>query len=218
MSPKSIFRGSYTSSDISNEQQRHVALANEDKSRSWYQECMPTGIYTTSDSSELSAPPTGIYSTPTAAQYQEQKALKEMPQQSQKPGEGSAMVSPRSSLRSNRKRQIPQGRYRCTCGRDYAQPQGLTRHQRETHEAGICMYCHAFAWGRPYRFGEHIKKEHPGVDPDVALEEATNSKTRRRITIDTDTNVFPQCASLSPENSRWDCIGTLSPPAAMPPR
>jgi hypothetical protein len=222
MSPKSTLReGSYSATVISNEDQRHIDLADEDKSRSWYQECIPidtlldhnhryTHAHTTSDSSVSSTPSAGIYTTPTVAQHRDQRASREMPQGSKKSEEGPAAESPRPPLRSNWKGGAPPGRYRCTCGRDYAQPQGLTRHRRETHEACICMYCGAFAWARPYRFREHVKRKHPGVDPDVALEEATYLKTRRNVTIKT--KYPPQCASPSAETRLYP---PSSPPAAM---
>jgi hypothetical protein len=134
--------------------------------------------------------------------------------------EGTAAESPRSPLRSNWKRGAPPGRYRCTCGRDYAQPQGLTQHRRETHEAYICMYCGAFAWARPYRFREHVKRKHPGVDPDVALEEATYMKMKTRRSVTTKTKDLPQCASpsavtrLYPSSSRSAARGV--PPVSLP--
>jgi hypothetical protein len=37
----------------------------------------------------------------------------------------------------------------------------------------LCTYCYAFEWGRPYRFKEHLEKEHPDVDLDAALGGAT---------------------------------------------
>ena len=98
-----------------------------------------------------------------------------------KTGKGPAASSLRS-CQPDGELNAPNGRYRCSiCGLGYAQLQGLTRHLRETHEASFCIYCNDFKWGRPYRLREHIKKRHPGVDPSVALEEAT--KTRRRTMI-----------------------------------
>jgi hypothetical protein len=44
----------------------------------------------------------------------------------------------------------------------------------------MCTYCGDFEWGRPYRFKEHLKKRHPDLDPDAALDEAT--KIHRRAT------------------------------------
>jgi hypothetical protein len=63
------------------------------------------------------------------------------------------------------------------CGKTYSQPQGVRRHQRETHKASLCAYCHSFEWGRPYRLREHIKKWHPDVvDIEAALDEATEMR------------------------------------------
>jgi hypothetical protein len=226
MSPKSILRvseGSYSTTVSSSEDQRHIDLANGVKSRSWYQECIPndplfdhdhryTHVHTTSDSSVSSTPSesAGIYNTPTAAQHRDQRASREMHQVSKQSEEGPTAESPRSPLRSDWKRGAPSGRYRCTCGRDYAQPQGLTRHRRETHDACICMYCGAFAWARPYRFRQHLKREHPGIDPDVALEEATYLKTRRTVTIKT--KDIPQYVSPFAETGLYP---SSSPPASM---
>jgi hypothetical protein len=224
MSPKSNLRvseGSYSATVVSNEEQRHIDLANGDKGRSWYQECMSintlldhnhryTHVQKTSDSSVSSNLSAGIYTTLTVAQNRDQRASKEMPRGSKEAEEGPDAESPRSPLRSSRKRGAPPGRYQCTCGRGYAQPQGLTRHRRETHKACICTYCGAFAWARPYRFREHVKRMHPGVDPDVALEEATYLKTRRNVTIKT--KDLPQCAS-PPAETRF--YRSSSSPTAM---
>lgn len=51
------------------------------------------------------------------------------------------------------------------CGKVYAQPQGVTRHHRETHQVSKCMYCGVFKWGRPYQLRKHLKEKHPNVDP-----------------------------------------------------
>jgi len=75
----------------------------------------------------------------------------------------------------------PMGRYSCNlCGKRFSQPQGIKRHQRETHEARLCMYCRDFRWGRPYLLRGHLKKRHPDVNIDAALEEAM--RMRRRAT------------------------------------
>jgi hypothetical protein len=72
------------------------------------------------------------------------------------------------------------GRYLCVCGRSYSQIQGLRRHQREKHEASLCLYCGVFEWSRRYRLKEHLMKQHPDVDIAAALAEVT--RTRRRET------------------------------------
>lgn len=226
MSPKSTLRvsdGSYSATVISSEHQSHIDLADRDKSCRWYQEYMPintpldhnhryTHAHTTSDSSVSSTLSAGIYTSSTVAQHRDQRASRHMPQGSKRSEEGPAAESPRTPLRSNWNRGTPPGRYRCTCGRDYAQLQGLARHRRETHDTYMCTYCGAYAWARPYRFREHVKRKHPGVDPDVALKKATYLpvKARRRIT--NKTKNIPQCALPAAETQLYP---SSSPPAAM---
>ena len=56
-------------------------------------------------------------------------------------------------------------RYRCEiCPKEYAQRQGVRRHQREKHEPNYCPHCPTFRWGRLYQFKEHLEKKHPEVD------------------------------------------------------
>lgn len=96
----------------------------------------------------------------------------------------------------------PRGSYLCnTCGKRYAQLQGVRRHQRETHQASLCKYCLAFEWGRPYLLREHLEKEHPGIDLDAALDEAMAA--RRRATI-VNSLRRQRAPSLAPENDPWD--------------
>lgn len=78
-------------------------------------------------------------------------------------------------------RRAPMGQYPCNlCDKRYLRPRGLKRHQREAHGASLCMYCHDFKWGRPYLLRNHLKKRHPDLNIDAALEEAT--RTHRRAT------------------------------------
>lgn len=108
---------------------------------------------------------------------------------------GASSRSPRA-LRAGKKRRAIQGRYLCTiCETDYAQPQGLTRHEQEKHKAKLCTYCSEFTYGRPYVFREHLVKRHPDIDPNAAISKATrtrrSSTTRRylprqRISVPTD--------------------------------
>ena len=224
MSPKSTLlasEGSYFSTV--NEDQSHIYFVDGDQRRSLYKECIPidtildpnhhyTHFHTTSCSlvSSTHSQSAGISSTPSIAQHTDQRASRETLQGPKQPEEGPAAESPRSSLPSSWKRGTHSGRYRCTCGRDYAQPQGLTRHRRETHEACICVYCGDFAWARPYRFKEHVKSKHPEIDPDVALEEATYLKTRHGVTAKT--KDFSQVAWPSAKTRLYP---SSTPPAAM---
>jgi hypothetical protein len=132
----------------------------------------------------FSAPPTvpGSHPTPTAAQYQEQKAPRDMPQRSQKSGDGSIAVSQRSPQRPDERRGAPDGRHPCSiCGRTYVQKRGVTRHHRDVHEVSPCMHCDDFGWHRPPQLKKHIEKQHPDVDLPASLGEVTRS--RRRVTI-----------------------------------
>lgn len=202
-----VSEGSYSTTVISNEDHRHIDLIDGDKSRSWYQECMP--IKTVLDHNHRT------YITPTDGWHRDQRASREMPQGPKKPEEGPAMELPKSPLRSSWKRGAPPGRYRCPCGRDYAQPQGLARHRRETHEACICMYCGAFAWARPYRFREHLKSKHPGVDPDVALEEAAYLKNRCNVIKDLPQRASPFAVTRVYPSSSYPAAMEV-PPVSLP--
>jgi hypothetical protein len=96
--------------------------------------------------------------------------------QLQTTGGNLAAAISRPSLRPGKKRGAPQGRHSCSiCKLDYAQPQGLTRHQREKHKARLCMYCREYSWARPYLFKEHLLRRHPGIDPGAAIEGAIGS-------------------------------------------
>jgi len=59
--------------------------------------------------------------------------------------------------------------YLCSiCGKEYGQPQEVTRHYRAVHESNVCFYCD-FQWGRRYEYTNHLKEHHPDVNPDIAL-------------------------------------------------
>lgn len=108
------------------------------------------------------------------------------PGQFEKAGNGpiQAVASSQSCRRPNGIRGGLKGTYSCSiCGKRYSQPQGVRRHQREMHEARLCIYCGDFEWGRPYRFREHLQKWHPDVDPDAALEEATGTRHKETMTM-----------------------------------
>ena len=157
----------------------------------WRQECVSTNgpseslryapVYMAFNSSMISALPETSY-TPTVVQYQARRASQDRPHQSERRGEAGTDAPLRSFRWPASMRRVPKGpSYSCNiCRKVYAQPQGVTRHHRETHSANLCTYCGDFEWGRPYRFKEHLKKRHPDVDPDAALDEAT--KIHRRPT------------------------------------
>jgi hypothetical protein len=63
------------------------------------------------------------------------------------------------------------------CRRSYAQRQGLGRHIRTAHNPNRCFLCE-FKWGRRYQYRNHLRKKHPGVDPDMILGKAPASRRR----------------------------------------
>ena len=115
----------------------------------------------------------GTFNVPTFEQNQARSAFLDQSPHFEKRGNGGGGSSSLSFRMPARLRRVPKGQYSCNiCRKVYAQPQGVTRHLREIHRASICAYCGDFEWGRPYRFKEHLKKRHPEVDPDAALDEA----------------------------------------------
>jgi len=141
-----------------------------------------TGTNTTSNFLAPSIAPS-IPRMPAVGSYEEQRGPQDQYQESQWTGTRHDVVSSQSSRppADITTRLAPMGRYSCNvCGKRFSQPQGTKRHQRETHGASPCMYCGDFKWGRPYLLRDHLKKRHPDVNIDAALEEAT--RTRRRAT------------------------------------
>jgi len=173
-----------------------------------------THIDTMSNTSVLSNCPV-VSRTPPVIQYEAQEATRDMLHQVQKPGKGPAVASSPPSRRPAVICASAKLQHSCNiCGKTYSQPQGVGRHQRETHKASLCAYCHSFEWGRPYRLREHIKKWHPDVvDIDAALDEAT--EMRRKVTKN------PRClsrqqVSVSPPTPQHDrqirAVVTVSQP------
>jgi hypothetical protein len=121
------------------------------------------------------------FHTPATAQYKEQRDPQDAHTEFRRVlKQQQAAVPSQSPLPLASIRRAPIGRYSCdVCGKNYSQPQGTRRHQRETHKASMCIYCHQFEWGRRYRLREHLEKCHPDVDTKAALDEAT--RTRRRV-------------------------------------
>lgn len=116
--------------------------------------------------------------TPGTGQYQGQRAPEDSHHESKKTVKQRAVVSPRSLQRPTVTHGARKGPHSCNvCGKSYSQPQGITRHQRETHYVSLCMYCRDFRWGRRYQLRKHLEKKHPNVNVSLALDEAT--RTRR---------------------------------------
>jgi hypothetical protein len=161
----------------------------------------------------------GILGTRTAMQNKQglpHYPHSNLPQQFQKTRKGRATTSPQSLRKQTDVQGPPRRRYLCNiCGNDYAQRQGVTRHQREMHEASLCMYCHEFKWGRLYLLRDHLERQHPDVDPDAVVEAI------KRIgcwaTIPTVT-AYPPISSPTREPDRRVRIESqLHPLAVIPP-
>jgi len=166
---------------------------------------------TTSNSAALSALP-GVPSMSTVVRCQAQRTRK--PGQFEKAGSGSTIAPSQSCRRPNGIRGGLKGTYSCNiCGKKYSQPQGVRRHQREMHEARLCIYCRDFEWGRPYRLREHLQKWHPDVDPGAALEEATGTRHKETMTM----THLPQerVSSLTLEYDQRSGAGSQIYPLAM---
>jgi hypothetical protein len=158
-------------------------------------------VYKTFSFSAPAALP-GTSNAPTVVQNQARNAFRDRPPHFEKRGKDNTGASSRPFRLPARIRGAPKGPYSCNiCRKVYAQPQGVTRHLRETHRTSICTYCGDFEWGRPYRFKEHLKRRHPDVDPDAALDEATRIY-RRPITIRRYLQQQQQALTLTPEYNR----------------
>ena len=54
----------------------------------------------------------------------------------------------------------------CSCGAEFSQSQGLSRHNKDKHEPrNPCRFCASFTWsqGRLYSYKKHLQDKHPGV-------------------------------------------------------
>jgi hypothetical protein len=106
-----------------------------------------------------------------------------------------------SSDQSHNAREAPKRTYSCgKCDIEFAQPQGLSRHRREIHEPKLCIFCGAFKWGRRYLLRKHLKKMHPELDTDLALDEAMGARHGASVVVKAlDTSTPPTfCSRTSP--------------------
>jgi hypothetical protein len=194
----------------------YPSLANVDTAHDWDKDgalmdiSSDEGIqYTPIDtSSNASVPSTSplISRTPSVSPYEEQEAPQDMLQQVQKTDKAPAAAAAASSRASRRQaspRVTPKRQYSCNiCKKIYSQPQGVLRHQRETHKANLCTHCHSFEWGRPYRLKQHLKRWHPEVvDIDAAIREAV--EMRGKATKDSEC-LSRQRISVSPPTTQQD--------------
>jgi hypothetical protein len=87
-----------------------------------------------------------------------------------------ASVSFRPARRPSGIRGAPECSYSCdTCGEQYSQPQGVSRHRRRAHNPHACLCCE-FKWSRPYQYRDHLEKHHPHVDCDYILGKRAGSR------------------------------------------
>jgi len=169
-----------------------VALPNEDSTSNWFQEHASTIVpqvhthqyipveKTPHDSDST---PSGLPQIPctTTAQYQ-QSTPRDGPQQFQGMEKAPSTTSSRSSRRRAPIHGAPRHRYFCeVCSREYAQPQGVTRHRREMHTPNLCRHCGVFKWARPYLFKEHLERAHAHVDPDAELEYERRARAKSQL-------------------------------------
>ena len=144
-------------------------------------------LYRRSEATSSDSTPSTLPVTPCApanVRYEAQQASQDTPQQFQETAKGPAAASSPSSRQTASVNGTAKRPYACNiCAKTYSQPQGVRRHQRETHKASLCTHCHTFEWGRPYRLREHYKRQHPEVDidSDVALKEATRKRPKARM-------------------------------------
>ncbi|KAI9455516.1 hypothetical protein F5148DRAFT_1225801 [Russula earlei] len=97
-------------------------------------------------------------------------------------GKGTATRASRPSRKAPGVLAASKSPHSCSvCGKTYAQRQGVRRHHRETHKARLCTYCYSFEWGRPYRLRMHIKKRHPDVNADAAVNEAMRQRRTTKV-------------------------------------
>jgi hypothetical protein len=108
---------------------------------------------------------------------------KRIPQMGMGPAQVSISRGPTSLGRSPSALEATKGPYTCKdCGKGYTQSQGLSRHRREMHKPKLCTLCGTFKWGRRYLLKRHVKRDHPELDADKALDEATRAYTVAIIT------------------------------------
>lgn len=127
----------------------------------------------------------GVPCTSPTVQYKVQGESRDFPQQFPQTSMGPAVasLSRGDSGRSPDALGTTKVPYLCKdCGKVYAQPQGLSRHRHEMHEPKLCTFCGAFKWGRRYLLKGHLKKEHPELDTDEALSEATGARHGATVT------------------------------------
>jgi len=179
-------------SNILIEESADVVLTAEAAIRNWFEEKVTVdnpldldSLYTRSEATSGDSTPSTLPAVPCApahVRYEARQASQDTPRQFQETANGPAATSSPPSQRTANVDETARRPYACNiCGKTYSQSQGVRRHQRETHKANLCTLCHSFEWGRPYRLREHYKRQHPEVDIDVAMKEATGKRPKARM-------------------------------------
>ena len=214
-----------------NEDPAYTGPAGMDATRHWNKEGVSVNFpsdqddqYTHIDAmSDVSVPsPLSAISstTPDFAQYQEQLASRDrdMPQQFQETDSDTsnpATPSSQSSQQPADTRGAAKGEYTChICLKIYSQKQGVRRHQREKHNASLCMHCYSFEYGRPYRYKEHLRKYHPDVNIDKALADA--ARTYRETTMSSKRLSQRRVLPTTPQRGRQSRAGSHPLPPLAP--
>ena len=94
-----------------------------------------------------------------------------------------AAVPSQATVQPANVHKTPKSLFPCDkCDKQYAQPQGVTRHQRKSHgEKSACPNCNDFRWSRRHQLTKHLKEQHPDINLDATLYEAT--RCRREATM-----------------------------------
>jgi DNA-directed RNA polymerase subunit RPC12/RpoP len=75
----------------------------------------------------------------------------------------------------------------CSCGAEFSQSQGLSRHNKDKHEPrNPCRFCASFTWsqGRLYSYKKHLRDKHPGVATHRAQVTTPHVSKKRRLSQD----------------------------------
>ncbi|SRR6266478_311040 len=143
--------------------------------------------YTPADTtSNLSAPPilTAPPSTSTVVRYEE-GASRNQPIKSSKTRNRRTTAPSRSSGQPTGACETPKQSYSCpTCGKEYAQTQGVMRHYRTQHRPSACLFSDCdFKWGRPEHYRSHLTRRHGLEDAivDGILGKPAGSRSRTTI-------------------------------------
>ena len=174
--------------------------------------------YTESDmTSGISTPSTlpDDYHLPTVVQYGQERASTEILKHWKYQNLGNGPMAASSRLPQKREAPPSQDRFWCNiCGRDFAQKQGVNRHQRDAHEVSPCLHCCGFEWHRRHQLKEHLEEQHPDIHLPAALAEVT--RRRRRDTMIKNRLHGQQASPPAIEYNQWSWGEHLPKPLTPP--